>query len=305
MSARRGNVSLPALGPLRHWQDVQSLAYLAAQPALMAWQWHHGFQPALFLLTLFLAVGISVIHHNHAHLTLWRQRGFNRATDLWLTGLQGQPTCVFQLAHNANHHRYRHGPDDVTRTWRFGDSNHFPGWLWHPLQATAVVYPFMWQSLREMKLRAPAAYGWCRWQYLIWTGLWALLLIADPRKALVLVIVPQLVGLHWLLGANYLQHAHANDASRMDYARNFEGLINPLLFNIGLHTAHHEHGRAHWSELPALHRRYRALIDPRLVERSFAAYVLRTFVFGTIHPRYRSHSLRARPYPGASSYKDS
>ena len=260
---------------------------------------------ALFLLTLFLAVGISVIHHNHAHLPMWRTRRLNRATDLCITALQGQPTCVFHLAHNANHHRYRHGPDDVTRTWRFGDSNHLLGWLLHPLQATAVVYPHMWRALRAIRRRAPGAYRWCRWQYVTWAGVWALLLILDPRKALLLVILPQLVGLHWLLAANYLQHAHANDASPMGYARNFEGLINPLLFNIGLHTAHHEHGRAHWSELPTLHRRYRALIDPRLIERSFAAYVLRTFVLGTIHPRFRSHSLRSAPSAGTTSYKDS
>lgn len=27
--------------------------------------------------------------------------------------------------------------------------------------------------------------------------------------------------------------------SRWNYARDFEGLVNPVLFNIGLHTAHH------------------------------------------------------------------
>src|SRR5256885_16702539 len=37
--------------------------------------------------------------------------------------------------------------------------------------------------------------------------------------------------------------------SPLNYARNFEGWVNPLLFNIGLHTAHHERPQAHWSEL--------------------------------------------------------
>ena len=41
--------------------------------------------------------------------------------------------------------------------------------------------------------------------------------------------------------------------------------VNPLLFNIGLHTAHHEHPRAHWSQLPALHGQLRDRLDDLMV----------------------------------------
>ena len=61
---------------------------------------------------------------------------------------------------------------------------------------------------------------------------------------------------------------------RWAIARNFEGRVNPLLFNIGLHTAHHEHPRAHWSELPRLHAGSRERIDPRMLEPGFLGYVL-------------------------------
>lgn len=282
------------LGALRHWRDLQSLAYLVALPLVMAWQWRHGFHTALYALTLFLAIGTSVIHHNHAHRPMWRGRWRNRLTDLCITVLQGHPTFVFHPAHNRNHHRYRHGPRDVARTWRFGDHNHLPGWLLHPLQATFAVYPLVLRWLRRLRLRAPGVFGWYLLQYATWLSSWALLLLADPGKALAFVIVPQLFGLHWLLGANYLQHAHADDRSRLDYARNFEGAINPLLFNIGLHTAHHEHARAHWSELPRLHARYRTRIDARLLERGFLSYAARVFLLGTFLARYRTQSLRAR-----------
>ena len=97
------------------------------------------------------------------------------------------------------------------------------------------------------------------------------LLALNPAKALVFVIVPQLHGLHWLLATNYLQHAHADGGpgrgAALSYARNFEGLLNPLLFNIGLHTAHHEHSRAHWAELTELHYgRYRDQVPAALNE---------------------------------------
>lgn len=283
----------PLASTLRYRSDLQSLFYLAVQPLLMAWQWRYGFNLPVYLLSLFLAVGISVIHHNHAHLPMWRRRWLNRGTDLYITLLQGHPTFVFHPAHNRNHHRYRHGPRDAARTWRFGDSNDLLGWVLHPLQAVLVIYPLIITWLQGVARRAPAVLRWYLLQYAVWLGSWAVLLLANPGKAIVLVIVPQLFGLHWLLAANYLQHAHADDQSRFGYARNFEGAVNPLLFNIGLHTAHHEHARAHWSQLPSLHRQYRDMVDPRLLESSLIRYAMRTFVLGAFSARFRSHSLRA------------
>jgi fatty acid desaturase len=139
----------------------------------------------------------------------------------------------------------------------------------------------------------------------LWLVSWTVLLALDWRKALLFVIVPQLHGLHWLLATNYLQHAHADgrkpvrkeapgdtSGSQLNYARNFEGLVNPLLFNIGLHTAHHENPHAHWSELTHLHRtRYRARVDPVLNEGGLVPYMVRVFVLGTVWPRFRSRPL--------------
>lgn len=286
MSARRRDAAL------RNRHDLQSLAYLLTQPALMLWQWQHGFSVPLYALMLFLAIGIGVVHHNHAHLPIWRRRWLNRVTDLAVTALQGHPAFVILPAHNRNHHQHRHGPRDVARTWRYGDDNDLRGWILHPLQAVFAVYPLVLAWLRSVRRRAPGAHRWYLLQYGVWLGVWALALAMDPGKALLLVIGPQLFGLHWLLASNYLQHAHADDAAPMGYARNFEGVLNPLLFNIGLHTAHHQQGRAHWSELPRLHRACRSRIDPRLLERSFPVYVLRVFVLGIFLPRFRSRSLR-------------
>ncbi len=292
---------MPALTPrrsaaLRNARDLQAIAYLAGMPALALWQWTKGLSWPMYVLELFLAIGVGVINHNHAHLPIWRVRAFNRATDLAITLLQGHPTCVFHPAHVGNHHRHRHGEHDVARTYRFGgDHNHLAGWVLHPLQAIRVIYPLLFGWLARLHLRSRGAFRWCMLQYALWLGSWLVLLALDPLKAIVFVIGPQLFGLHWLLAANYLQHAHADGRSRIDYARNFEGLVNPLLFNIGLHTAHHEHPRVHWSQLPPLHRGYRGRVDARLVERSFPGYVARVFVGGTFFARWRSQSLMAPP----------
>ncbi|RMX08563.1 fatty acid desaturase [Corticibacter populi] len=295
---RAGWTGLPRL---RHGRDWQSIAYLLALPLLVAWQWWQGWHPVPYALVLFLTLGTGVIHHNHTHARMWHGRWANRLTDYWLTLLQGHPTFVFWPAHVANHHRFRHGPCDATRTYRFGgDHNHLWGYLSHPVLAAWVLYPLFIGWLGRLRRRWPGAFHYCMGQYALWLGSWALLLAIDWQKALVLVIVPQLHGLHWLLATNYLQHAHADGrpVSRsqrlaphapLNYARNFEGLVNPLLFNIGLHTAHHEHPHAHWSELVRLHRQhYQHRVDPALSERGLLRYMLRVFVLGIVWPPARS-----------------
>ena len=300
----------PRLPRLRHWRDWQSLLYIVVLPLIVWWQWSHGFVWWLYAIALFLTLGVGVIHHNHTHLRMWRGRGSrsaNRATDYWLTLLQGHPTFVFWPAHVGNHHRYRHGPQDIARTYRFGgDTNHLWGYLIHPVQAAVVLYPLFIRWLANLRRTGPGAFRYCMGQYALWLGSWAGLLLLDWRKALVFVIVPQLHGLHWLLATNYLQHAHADGTPQprtpgaprdteqpmLNYARNFEGLVNPLLFNIGLHTAHHERPHAHWSDLTSLHRdHYRQRVAPQLNERGLLPYMARVFVWSLVWRPARSQSL--------------
>ena len=288
---------------LKHWRDTQSLLYLIAQPALIAYQWVNGVHFVAYALVLFLSLGVGVIHHNHAHLSLWRYKPLNRVTDLWLTLLQGHPTYVFIATHMDNHHRYHHGPLDVARTYRFGgDTNHLWGYMTHPIYAAFALYPVFLTWMKRCRARKSKLVRYALQQYLCVAVLWASLAWLDMEKWLVLVLLPQLHGLHWLLTTNYLQHAHADGHSKINYARNFDGLVNPLLFNIGIHTAHHEHPRAHWSTLPNLHMQYRSVLDPRLQAGGLLPYMWRTFVLALFMPRYRSVSaMKASPSDASNS----
>jgi fatty acid desaturase len=278
---------------LRELRDLQSLAYLVVAPALALWQWRHGFDGPLYTLMLLLWIGVGVIHHHHAHRPMWRARTLNRATDLWLALLQGHPTYAFAATHNANHHRHRHGPRDWARTYCFrgGDSNHAWGYLLHPFQAAGALYPHFLAHLARMRRHRPGVWRWALLQYALVAAAWLAALAADWRGALLYLALPQFVALHTLLGANYFQHAHADGCSRWNYARNFTGAVNWLYFNIGFHTAHHEHPREHWSRMPALHCALRAHVHPALEERSFALYLLRVMALGALWPRWRSRSL--------------
>jgi fatty acid desaturase len=112
------------------------------------------------------------------------------------------------------------------------------------------------------------------------------------------VLAPQLHGLHWLLGANYLQHAgaqpglgpEASSGENIDYSRNFTGWINLIWFNIGYHTAHHENGRIHWSDLPQQHRSYEHQVPDWLKVNSLAWYFVRVLIFQRGQVRFSAES---------------
>ena len=267
--------------------------YMVAAPLVVGLLWHRGFSWPLYGLLMFLSMGISVIRHNHTHLPMWRTKKYNRLTDLWLSLLQGHPTCIFYPAHVANHHRHKHGEHDVARTYAFGgDTNNLWGYLSHPVFAVSAIYPLYLQWLYRQKQYRPKLFRFCCWQYLIVLSSWLTLAILDWQKWALFVLIPQLHGLHWLLATNYLQHAHADGRSTsLNYARNFEGLVNPLLFNIGLHTAHHEHPRVHWSELGALHKRCKPSVCPSLNEPGLIRYMFRVFIASIFLPKYKSRSL--------------
>ena len=296
-----------AVPRLKYARDWQSLLYMLAFAVLVGWQWFYGFSIVLYAALLFLTLGIGVIHHNHTHLRMWHGKRANRVTDLLITLLQGHPSCVFFPTHVANHHRYKHSEQDLARTYQFsgGDTNTLPGYLLHPFQAISVLYPAIYRWLGRLRRHRPGVWRYCVRQYMLWLLLWATLLAINPGKAILFVIIPQLHGLHWLLATNYLQHAHADNSVQeyrphalLAYARNFEGWVNPLLFNIGLHTAHHEHSRAHWSQLTHLHKsQYRSRIHPAMLERGLMRYMLRTFIMGIFSPRFRSQSLMRTNLP--------
>lgn len=247
-----------------------------------------AFNPALFALSLVLALAVSQMHHNHKHRPIWRTGTLNRATDAWFTVSQGHPGFVFEILHIDNHHRFNNGADDITRTNRFGDRNDLCGLLVHPLHFAAAALPHVVYRIREVRLHAQREFLAILAHYALLAGVDGVALWLDWRAACYVVIAPQLAAMFWLLASNYLQHAHTDGGSDFDHSRNFLGPINQLCFNVGYHTAHHHAPDAHWSELPAVHAALAPRIAPHLNEPGFARYLVRTFLLRS--PRARSRA---------------
>ncbi|HVK53908.1 MAG TPA: fatty acid desaturase [Burkholderiales bacterium] len=278
---------------LKYRADWQTMIYMIFTTALPLLQWRlDHFNVVLFLASLVMAFAVGAMHHNHAHLPIWRSSLLNRLTDYWFTLLQGHPGYVFFPAHLDNHHCYRNGPKDYTRTYRYRDDNNLFGFVIHPLESACTLMPLVAAHLHMLWRRRRTQFYGIVSHYFLLAICEAIVFSIDWRKALLFVAIPQLMALFFLLVSNYLQHAHADEKSHYNHSRNFIGMLNPLFFNVGYHTAHHDHCDVHWSRLPEVHESIAGRIDPRLIEKSFVWYCLRVFVLGLFIPRLRSVSLR-------------
>ena len=278
---------------MRNLHDIQSLLYVFAYIVLVVSQWIGGVQWLQYLALLFFVISLQIIHHNHVHLGIWNSKFWNRATSYIISVLTAIPTAMMIGGHIKNHHVHQHGPEDVTRTYRFGgDHNHAVGYLLHPFQAFAVLLPMFWKQFSEQWPKKTRFAVDIFAQSLCVLAVWVLLAFVDWQKCVFLVLVPQAIGLHWLLGANYLQHAHCDNYSDTDYARNFTGAINWVWFNIGFHTVHHDQPKQHWSNLRTIHNEEYQHVDTKLNERSLLIYVVRVLLLGPLIPRLKSQSLK-------------
>lgn len=262
---------------LRHPADRLSIAYVLVHVGLMAW----GAWP-LAALSAVLAVGVTNIAHHHAHHVMWRHRLANRATDVVLSALMGIPIFVFPASHIRMHHRRITLGQDATHPSRFGSENHFVGLLAHPFRVLPAVMPDLIAFVRRRARGGLRGVLPLVLQMAAPIGLAVALAAIDPHWWWQSVLIPQLVGLHVLLAANYFQHARTEPTTSLAHSRSFVGGVNRVWFNIGYHTAHHEHPRAHWSELPTAHAELAARIPPELIKRSFIAYIWRDLIVAPI-----------------------
>jgi fatty acid desaturase len=110
---------------LKYKADLRTLAYLVVTTALLFVQWNlESFNFWIFVFSLFMAVSVAVIAHNHNHLPIWQNDTLNKLTDYWLTLFYGFPAFGWIPTHNRNHHRFNNREGDYTITYRLTEKNH-------------------------------------------------------------------------------------------------------------------------------------------------------------------------------------
>jgi fatty acid desaturase len=278
---------------LKYNADIKTILYLLASAFLLFIQWQTGFHWILFFISLYFAVSVAVIAHNHNHVPIWKSRGLNHITDYWITLFYGFPIFAWSPTHNRNHHKFNNKEGDFTITYRYSEANNIFTLLSYPSvssyfqQSPIVNYlKYLWANKRQSFFLAV-------FQYIVLGLFTGICLYLDWRKTLLFVIVPQQVALFSVLIFNYIQHVHADEESKFNHSRNFVSrYTNFMLFNNGYHTAHHQKASIHWSKMPDEHKRILPFIDPSLNESTIWGYLFKAYILSPFLSNFKTISMR-------------
>jgi beta-carotene hydroxylase len=283
---------------LRYVADVRALFYLALTIAISIVQWRlgHIYLP-LYALSLFMAVTVAVISHNHNHLGMWKSRVANLITTYAISIYYGLPATVWVPTHNQNHHKYNNGEGDHSKGPRFFTGNHLLSLLVYPPLTGIHQMPDISNFIKELRHRDRKAYWAAISEYAVLIAVMLTLFLLNARKALLFFLIPQLFSQFVIQIFNYVQHVEAETGSEWNHSRNFVSpVLNALLFNNGYHTVHHYKPGVHWSQTPKLHAEHASKIDPELQVKSWWAYMTCTFLLRPFVP-----SWKAPVFPSSSA----
>lgn len=257
-------------------------------------------------VSCYFALACGVIAHNHNHCPTFESKKVNSAFANWISIFYGYPTFAWIPTHNLNHHKFVNKAGDATITWRFSDKNN--AWI----AGTYFFVSSYYQSgpikefIRKAKNNNPKLYRQIVTQYLVWGGahvaLCALAIFMHGWKTGLYVYtftfaVPAFFALWTIMFFNYGQHVHTDPWSKHNHSRTFNSyLLNFLLFNNGLHTAHHEQASAHWSTLRKLHNEIAPEIHPELNLRSFWWWVVRSYFLAPLFPSLGTKQVGRAPF---------
>jgi beta-carotene hydroxylase len=260
--------------------------------------------PYTFWISCYFALSFGIIAHNHNHCPTFRSRRKNDLFGGWLSIFYGYPTFAWIPTHNLNHHRYVNTEGDATITWRFTNRHN----LW--VAATYFFVSAYYQSgpinafIRKARESNRSLYHRILRQYAIWIGGNVVLLAAAValhgwrRGAWVFVATvafPEFFALWTIMLFNYDQHVHTDPWSQ-NHSRSFVSpTLNFLLFNNGLHAAHHDKPGEHWSRLPEVHARLAPQLDRSLIQSSLWWYWFRQYVLAAFAPSLGTVQLGPGP----------
>jgi fatty acid desaturase len=291
----------------RHAADYRTLLWVGLGTALVLVQIA---RPDLVLylcwLSCYFALTCGVIAHNHNHCPTFASKRTNEIFANWLSVLYGYATFAWIPTHNLNHHKYVNRAGDATITWRYTNAHH---------ALVAATYFFVssyWQSdpikafIKKAKAKNPKLFRRIVTQYAVLLGTHATLLtvciaLHGLKTGLftwmLACLVPALFALWTIMLFNYEMHVHTDPWSKHNHSRTWDGkVVNFLLFNNGLHTAHHENPGLHWSKLWEPHARIAPEIDPRLVEHNVVWYFFRQYALAPFFPQLGSVQVGRAPF---------
>jgi len=284
---------------LRYNADIRSLTFIFLTIFLLFYLWIFGNEMStlswvfFYSWQLLMAVIISVITHNHQHLSIWTAKPLNILTDNILTLFYGFPVFVWIPTHNSNHHVHINKEPDYTKTYMNSEKNNLFTLLTYPASCAAEQLKAIAKYLGQVYTKHRSKFYLHILQIVILVSWILAAFILDWQKALLYVIIPQQVSLFTVLIFNYLQHIHADEESEFNHSRNMTGsVMNYILLNNGLHTVHHNSPGTHWSKLREKHNKIAHKIDPRLNNDNILWHLFKVYILGIFNSTYRTDNMR-------------
>jgi fatty acid desaturase len=213
---------------------------------------------------------ICAWNHHHQHVATFHNRYANRALEVVYALQTGALPLAWELHHNAGHHvNYLDQQKDESR-WKTADGRTM-GPQEYSLSVFATSYVRIWAKARGHAVK--------RDQFVTWAVIVGLVTLAalvyNPINALILFVVPAVVGLYITAWHTYYHHAGLDTPEKFEASWNIlHRGYNLLTGNLGYHTAHHVRCSVHWSELPAFHERIAHQIPPALYRRPCFPFTL-------------------------------
>jgi len=293
---------------LRYAADYRTLLWMfILMPGTVAFQYlNPEYLPYLSWLSFYFAISAGIVAHNHLHSPTFKSKRMSELFSYWISVFYGFPTFAWIPTHNLNHHKFVNKAGDATITWRYSDRHNF---------LVASTYFFVssyWQSgpiqefLKRAKEKNPAQFRKYIGQYVVVYGAQAALCglaiwmhgVSTGFKIWGFTMgLPALVSLWTIMTFNYDQHVHTDPWSKHNHSRNFVGwTLNFLLFNNGLHGAHHEKAGLHWSLLPELHAKIAPEIHPELKQKSLWWYWFKQYVLTPFMPSLGTKQIGRAPF---------
>jgi beta-carotene hydroxylase len=232
---------------------VLSTVSLQLFALLRDWPWY-AVLPILLMLRQ-----VSLVEHNHAHLTIFPTR-FASILLGWLCHLSsGVPLDTYRVHHVMSHHRYNNRFDSSGRDWSsiFGfRGTRLPD---RPVGKAYYVASFPFIAHAETLLwflRAPTS-KLARGFFVSMAVIGSVSIFLFWLNAFGFVtffLLPWTVLLFGMGYNNYDHHVGCNMTGKYDSANNFVNFYYTVLsFNEGYHVAHHLNPGVHWSLLPNIH----------------------------------------------------
>lgn len=294
---------------LRRPADRRTLLWMFVfAPGLVGAQYlHPEWLPYLAPLSFYFSMSSAMIAHNHQHCPTFKSKRLNRWFGSWVSIFYGYPAMPAWIpTHNLNHHKLVNRPGDASITWRL--SNRHNAFIASTYFCVSAYYQsdLIKGFIARARATQPALFRQIALQYAFVYGVHAAMLaIASVSYGLYAGLwlwaltlgLPALFALWAIQLFSYETHVHTDPWSRWDHSRNFESpLLNFLVFNNGLHTAHHEQPGLSWSQLPALHRRLRPNVDPSLNVPSVLWYWLKQYLLAPVWPSLGTRQLGRQPF---------